>query len=118
MTETVRCEEVREELPAFARERGESLAVRRHLSRCAECRDELARYEALLGALSDLRPATVEPPSDLKAMLVAIPTSLGTVDTMRTHIARNRRLYAGGAALAAAGAAALLVRHNRRFATT
>ena len=117
MTETLRCEEVREELPAFVRERGESLAVRRHLSRCDGCRSELARYESLLGALESLRPATVEPPAGLKASLVAIPDSLGTVDTMRKHVAQNRRLYAGGAALAAAGAAALLLRHSRRVAT-
>jgi hypothetical protein len=117
MTETLSCEEVREELPAFAKEHGESLAVRRHLSRCADCRSELAHYEGLLSALGDLRPATVEPPRDLRAALVAIPDSLGTVDSVRTHVARNRRLYAGGAALAAAGAAALLVRHSRRLAT-
>ncbi|MEA2476732.1 MAG: hypothetical protein QOC87_931 [Actinomycetota bacterium] len=117
MTEALSCQEVREELPAFAKEHGESLAVRRHLSRCVDCRAELARYEGILSALSDLRPATVEPPRELKAALIAIPESLGTVDTVRTHVVRNRRLYAGGAALAAAGAAALLVRHNRRLAT-
>ncbi|MDQ3879235.1 MAG: hypothetical protein M3290_12935 [Actinomycetota bacterium] len=113
MTDSLRCEEVREELPAFARDRDESLSVRRHLSRCPECRAELARYEQLLVALDGLRPATIEPPAGLKANLISIPESLGTVDTVRSHVMRNRRLYAGGAALAAAGAAALLVRHRR-----
>lgn len=117
MTETLRCEEVREELPAFAREHGESLAVRRHLSRCDGCRSELARYEAMLDALGSLQPATVEPPPYLKAALVAIPASVGTVEMLRKHVSHNRRIYAGGAALAAAGAAALVVRHTRRLAT-
>jgi anti-sigma factor RsiW len=118
----MRCEEVREVLPAYVRDGETSLTVRRHVARCPECKQELVRYEALLGAMSSLQSSVVEPPPALWAALVAIPKSAGSLQNVRAHVTRNRNVYLGGAAAAVAvagTAGALLWRSRRRggFAT-
>ena len=116
MTEEVQisCAEVREMLPAFARESEPSLALRRHLSRCPECTAELGRYRRLTSALQALESHTVEPPAGLRSALVGIPSEAGRIDAIRGHVARNRRVYAGGAAVALAGAAGAALWQVRR----
>jgi anti-sigma factor RsiW len=111
----MKCDEIREMLPAYVKDRDVSLEVRRHLSRCDGCRAELARYEALEGALVSMRGGVVEPPEGLRAALLQIPENAGRVEALRTHVARNRKKYAGAAALAAGalGAAALRSRRHR-----
>lgn len=108
------CEEIREELPAYVKDRSGSLAVRRHLSRCSDCRTELARYDSMVELLGGLEMRTAEPPPGLVAALSAIPSQAGRVRTMRTHVARNRRAYLGGAAVVLAGAAGAAVLQRRR----
>ena len=119
MSDHMTCVEVREEIAAFAREGNSSLAVRRHLSRCPECRVELARYQALVESLAAMRTVAAEPPAGLVAGLEAIPSSLGRVDSLRTHVTRNRGTYVGGVAVLAAGVAgaALWRVRSRRVAT-
>jgi hypothetical protein len=113
--DSMRCAEVREELPAFVRDRSGSLNVRRHLARCDECRSELARYESVLDSLTMLRSATVDAPQSLVRALTEIPSIEGRIDHLRTHLARNRRAYLSGVAVVAAGAAgAVALRGVRR----
>jgi hypothetical protein len=121
----MKCHEVREALPAYAREGHAPAAVRRHLVECDDCRSELERYEVLVGALGRLRGAPATPPPALLATLTDIPRSAGIIDTlewrtagMRSHLARNRRAYLGGAvALVGAAGAALWRTRARRLAT-
>ena len=110
----MRCAEAREMLPAYLQDGEGSLAVRRHLSGCPDCRAELRRYEALAGGLSRLRSVTADAPPSLKPALVSIPVSDNRVEAVRTHVARNRRTYAGAAAVAIAGAAGALAWWSRR----
>ena len=112
----MRCAEMREAMPAYVRDGEQSLAARRHLARCADCKAEFAHYEQLLGTLADLPATTVEPPANLARALAAIPARGGPLDTVREHLARNRGAYLGGVAVAAAGAGTLLWR-RRRVAT-
>ena len=112
----MRCEEVREILTAAPD--GDSLAVRRHLSRCPGCRAEAARYESLLRSYQGLRTVTAEPPRGLLASLQTIPQERGRLDDLRTHVDRHRRAYAGAAAaLVATGAAGAVLWRSRRAAT-
>lgn len=112
------CAEIREELPAYVKDRAGSLAVRRHLSRCPDCRTELARYDSLVELLGGLELHTAEPPPGLAVALAAIPAGAGRVESLRTHVTRNRRAYLGGAAVVVAGAAgAALLQRRRRLAT-
>ena len=96
----MRCAHVRESLPRY---RDEELprSVVRHLKGCESCRLELHRYELLSSRLAELVTLTIAPPLDLKQALVAIP-ALGV---SAAHVARNRGVYLGGAALALTGAA-------------
>jgi hypothetical protein len=112
----MRCEEVREILPAYARDGETSLTVRRHVSRCSECKKELARYESLLGAMASLETTVAEPPPGLRAALVAIPERNVSLDVVRAHLARNRNAYIGGAAatVAVAGAVGAALWRSRR----
>ena len=110
------CAEIREMLPAYVRDGEASLLVKRHLSRCDDCAAELGRYETLVGGLAALRGAVVEPPPDLRQALLAIPRAATPVDTVRAHVAANRKAYLGGA-VALAGAGALAWRlYSRRVA--
>jgi anti-sigma factor RsiW len=99
------CGEVREMLPAYAGEAEPSLAVRRHLSRCPYCAAELARYRTMMSSLEALRSHAFDPPPGLLERLSTIPSEAGRIDTIRVHVGRNRMVYAGGAAVALAGAA-------------
>jgi hypothetical protein len=110
----VRCAEAREMLPAYLRDGEGSLAVRRHLSGCRDCRAELRRYEALAEGLSHMGAVTADPPASLKPALIAIPNTDTRVEAVRTHLARNRRTYTGAAAVAIAGAAGAIAWRSRR----
>jgi anti-sigma factor RsiW len=117
MTEMTHAE-VQEVLPAYVRGGGDSLTVRRHLASCSDCRTELTRYEDLLGALATMGSVTVDPPPGLARTLHRIPQHAGRVEQVRTHLARNRATYLGGAAVLVAGAAgAALLRSRRRLVT-
>ncbi|MEA2447283.1 MAG: putative zinc-finger [Actinomycetota bacterium] len=111
------CGEVREMLPAYLDEPGASLAVRRHLARCDECRAELARYESLAAQLPALVLQTAEPPAYLLDKLVSIPTGSNSIEAVRTHVARNRNAYVGAAVLVAGAAAGAVWRTRRRLVT-
>jgi anti-sigma factor RsiW len=112
------CAEVREAIPAFVRDGDVSLAVRRHVSRCAACRDEVGRYERLLSGMRKLSFETVDPPVDLLGTLKMIPADSTKVEEVRRHVARNRRAYAGGVAVALAGAAGVAIFQRRRRVVT
>jgi anti-sigma factor RsiW len=110
----VKCAEIKEVLPAYADDPETTLAVRRHLSRCPECKAELARYDELLDGLALMRTVAVEPPAGLDRWLVEIPNTLNRLDQVRDHVARNKRAYAGGVAVAVLGAAAAALWQTRR----
>jgi hypothetical protein len=115
----MKCIEIREMLPAYGDGGGATLSVRRHLARCADCRTALAQYETLGDNLRALSSTTVEVPADLMHKLVAIPDGTNPIENVVTHVARNRRAYLSGAAVAVAGAAtaALWQRRRHRLAT-
>ena len=109
----MRCEEIRETLPAFV-EGHDDLTVRRHLSGCADCRAELDRYESLGTALGSLSHQTVAASPSLVAALYEIPSQQARLDVVRSHLADHRKAYLGGAAaLAAAGVSALVWRSRK-----
>ncbi len=108
------CDEVRELLPAYGREQQPNLVVRRHLASCRACRDELAAYKDLAAGLHELRHADVQVPPDLTRALVSIPSSAGVLDNVRTHVARNRVAYLGGAVAVAGALGATLWRVRAR----
>jgi anti-sigma factor RsiW len=109
----MRCEEVQEVLPSYARDRNASMPVRRHISSCPACSAELVRYDALLGGLRAMRHETAVVPPGLVAKLEAIPSSGSRVQVARTHVTRHRKAYIGGLALAAAGAAGAALWRSR-----
>ena len=114
----MKCDEVREVLPAYSRDGDVGLPVRRHLSRCEDCSTELAQYQSLLGSLRDMRAATIEPPPELIHQLAAIPYRSSRLEGARTHVVRHRNRYAAGLAVAAVGAGAALWKTRRtRIAT-
>ena len=116
----MRCEEVREVLPAYSRDGDVGLPVRRHLSRCDDCSQEVKRYQLLFSSLDALRTETSEPPRGLVHQLSAIPYRSNRLQEARTHVTRNRNRYAAGLAVAVLGAAGAAVWKTRRsrFATT
>jgi hypothetical protein len=110
----MKCDEMQEILPAYVRDAERSLEAKRHLSRCEDCRAELRSYETMLWGLSEMRAQPAgEVPAGLLASLVEIPMRETTIDVVKAHVARNRKVYAGAAAAvvgvagAALGAAAL-----------
>lgn len=112
----MRCDEVREMLPAYAGNAEGDLTLRRHLARCSDCRAEMERYELLTGAMSELSGAYVEPSQMLVRSLNAIPTSATRTEAVRRHVARHKKRYATtGIAVALIGAtgAAVLARRPR-----
>ena len=111
----MRCAEVRETIPAFADEGEQSLAIRRHITKCTDCRSELETYRSMLSSLRSLEARPVDAPVGLAAKLIAIPREASRVDHVRSHVSRNRAAYAGGAAaaVAVAGAAGALLWRNR-----
>jgi hypothetical protein len=114
---TMTCDEIREMLPAYAERGAATLAVRRHLARCPDCRAELTRYTALSSALSDLKHNLSEPPASVMRAIEAIPRDTNTVDDMLTHVLRNKNAYLGGLAVAAVGATGAALWRRRRLAT-
>jgi anti-sigma factor RsiW len=112
----MKCAEINAMLPAYADKADLPLAVRRHLAGCTDCREELAAYGELSGALSTLRSASIEPPPALRASLLAIPSEARRLDGLRSHVSRNKKTYAG-VLVAAAGAAGAAVWRSRRAAT-
>lgn len=110
----MRCEEIRELLPAYVEDRYANLTVRRHLSRCAGCRQDLEAYESLRETLGALRFAAADPPPDLLRKLTAIPSEGPATERVRTHVARHRSAYAGGLAVAVVGAAGAALWRSRR----
>ena len=117
MSET-RCDDVRTMLPELVDEPGMSLAVRRHLSRCADCAGELESYRSLRAATTALATATAPPPPGLVDALVAIPTGESKLDEVRSHVSRHRREYAAGVAIALGATGAALWRSRRRGLVT
>ena len=111
------CSAVREVLPAYVREDDGSLSVRRHLSRCPDCRTDLSRYEELMGRLSSLEAATAPVPYSLKASLLNIPSRTTRLQNVKGHVAQNRRAYLSGAAVVVAGAVGTAVWKSRKPAT-
>ena len=110
----MKCQEVHELLPAYVEDRYANLTVRRHLSRCAECRVELERYEDLRAGLASLQSVSAQPPNDLLQKLVAIPHEGPAVQRVQTHVFRHRKAYAGGLAVAVLGAAGAALWRSRR----
>ena len=110
----MRCEEIHELLPAYVEDRYANLTVRRHLSRCAECRDQLEEYEDLRMGLAALRSVPAEPPADLVGKLAGIPHEGPAVQRVQTHVFRHRKAYAGGLAVAVLGAAGAALWRSRR----
>lgn len=111
----MKCAEVRELLPAYVDDRDSTLAVRRHISRCADCRRELEEYAQLRAEMTDLASSVAPPPPGLRSALIAIPSTDRRVEKVVTHLARNRRAYAGGLAMAVMGAAGAAVWRSRRM---
>lgn len=110
----MRCDEVREMMPAYGRDGDVGLPVRRHLSRCEDCADELSRYQALFRGLEDLRASALEPPPELFHQLASIPYRRSPAREVRGHVARHRNRYAAGLAVAAVGAAGAALWRSRR----
>ncbi len=110
----MRCEEVKEILPAYGRDGDTGLPVRRHLSRCSECSAELDRYSALARSMEDLRANAAEPPPELFHQLASIPYRTSRAEEVRTHVVRNRNRYATGVAVAVVGAAGAALWRTRR----
>jgi hypothetical protein len=91
----------------------------RHLSKCRECAQEMARYGLLAESLQALRSQVVTVPAALEAALVAIPSArrprLRPAAVVTGHLRRNRRSYAGGLALALTAGAATWATRSRRL---
>ena len=114
----MKCAEIKEMLPAYATDPDLSLVVRRHLARCPDCKEELARYEMLNTSLAGLVHQTAEPPPGLLASLEAIPSRSSRVDRVVGHVERNRKVYVGaGVAVLGAAGAALWRNRSRRLIT-
>ena len=119
LTDNPTCTDVAAALPALVDERdGGSLALRRHLSRCAGCAEELETYRSLRATTMQLARATATPPPGLRDALVAIPSRTFRVDEVRSHVARHRAAYAGGLAVALGATGAALWRSRRRGIAT
>lgn len=109
----MRCEEIRETLPAFA-DGHDDLTVRRHLSGCVDCRTELERFDSLRSGLRALARDPAAAPAGLLPTLYEIPAQQDRLDVVRTHLSQHRKAYLGGAAaLAAAGVSAFVWRSRR-----
>ncbi|MDQ4025479.1 MAG: hypothetical protein M3217_08320 [Actinomycetota bacterium] len=119
------CEDVAAALPALVDDLSAdggpvsmSLAMRRHLSRCPDCTRDLESYRSLKTAAAGLAAATAAPPPGLRDGLVAIPSGESRLDYVRSHVARHRRAYVGGLAVALGATGAALWRSRRRGIAT
>ncbi|HVF52427.1 MAG TPA: hypothetical protein VNC78_02350 [Actinomycetota bacterium] len=112
------CAEVREQLPALIDDGTSELNLRRHLSRCAGCRDELARYDTLRRSLATMSVVPTEPPPGLLGAISGIPGRDSRVLDVRHHVVRNKTVYVGGAVAVVGALGALAWRsHRGRVAT-
>ncbi|HYN36659.1 MAG TPA: hypothetical protein VEV82_06740 [Actinomycetota bacterium] len=114
----MKCAEIREALPAYERDSEATLAVRRHLAFCSDCKREVARYREVQAGFENMRAASVEVPAALSRALFEIPANQSLVGSVRTHVARNRRAYVGGAAVAAGALGATIWRLRSRHTAT
>ena len=90
----------------------------RHLSRCKECAQEMARYGLLAESLEELSSQVVMVPAALEAALIAIPSAARPrlrAAVVVTHLRRNRRSYASVVALALTAGAATWATRSRRL---
>ena len=110
----MRCEEIQEMLPGKTPDGDTTLMLRRHLAHCKACSLEAERYEALAASLSSLSIETARPPAYLYRRLADIPRTLSRSEKMRTHVTRNKKVYAGGAAVLLGAAGAALWRSRAR----
>lgn len=109
------CSEIRAILPAYVREDEASLEVRRHLPGCPDCSRELARYRSLVAGLQELGGIRLETPAGLALTLSGLPFEEGSLERIKTHVARNRPGYLiSGLALGATGAAGAALWYLRR----
>ncbi len=111
------CEEVEAMLPSLLDDAGMTLALRRHISRCAGCQGELEAYRSVRAAAAGLATVTAAVPAGLRDSLVAIPSQSSRLDEVRAHVSRHRRVYVGGLLAAGATGAALWRIRRRGLAT-
>ena len=112
---SMNCSEIRAILPAYVKEGEASLDVRRHLPGCPGCSEELARYRSVVGGLEELGRVTLEAPSGLVLALCELPFEGGSLEKVKSHLARNRPGYlVSGLALGATGAAGAALWYLRR----
>ncbi len=109
------CDLVKEQLPAYLDLTEPDLSIRRHLSRCEGCRDELAKLDSIKREMAKMVEVTSEPPAALLASLEQIASTQKVTEVVRGHMTRNRRAYLGGVAVLA-GAAGAAVLFRRRAA--
>jgi len=112
----MRCEEVREQLPAYSGgELMEAGELEVHLASCEGCSSELARYRELAYSLRSMRDRVQEPSATFQARLVAsIPPRRIRDDVRRIVREHPRELAVGSAALGAAAIGLLWWRAARR----
>lgn len=109
------CNEVRAILPAYVKEDEASLDVRRHLPGCPGCSEELARYRSLVAGLEELGGVTMQAPAGLALAISELPFKGGSMEKVKSHLARNRPGYVlSGLALGATGAAGATLWYLRR----
>ncbi len=114
----MRCEEVRELLPAYVdrdlRPVGE---LEMHLASCGACGAELASYRELLADLGRLRDRGEEPSPDLLARTLSLVPPPSIAARVIGSVQDHRLLYAlaslGGAAVGAAAIALVWWRVRR-----
>ncbi len=107
------CELVQEQLPAYLDLTEPDLSIRRHLSRCEDCRDELAMLDSLKREMAKMAESVVEPPVALLASLEQIASSQNVVKVVRGHMSRNRKAYLSGVAVLAGTAVASVLLRRR-----
>ncbi len=114
----MRCEEVRELLPAYVdRDLHPAGEIEIHLASCADCSAELASYSAMLSDLKAFRDRGEEPSPDLlERALALIPVpSLGArfLGSVQSHPVAYALASLGGAAMGATAIAIVLWRSHR-----
>ena len=110
----MRCEEVRELLPAYLDgEAARQAEIDAHLAWCANCRRELAGYRSMVRSLAALRERGAHPAPQLVERLVALIPAPSLLDRVRFNVYDHPGWYAA-ASLAAAAVAAFLLRRRAR----
>jgi hypothetical protein len=114
----MKCGDLRGRMASYESGAEPSRRELRHLSRCKECAQEMARYGLLEESLATLRSQVVTVPTALEAALIAIPSERSRfrpAAVVTGHLRRNRRSYAGGVALALTAGAATWATRARRL---